>query len=132
MDWNTILLGEEEGIFLYEIVIRSTLMFLVVLSSLRIMGRRAVMQGVFEIALIISLGSAAGDAMFYSKVGLLPAVLVFIIIVVEYRIINFLMSKSHYLEKIFEGKLIHLIENGTFEKDIFKNRTSHEMKSFRI
>jgi len=40
------------------------------------------MQGVFKVALIIALGSAAGDAMFYCKVGLLPAILVFSVIII--------------------------------------------------
>jgi uncharacterized membrane protein YcaP (DUF421 family) len=119
-DWQRFLIGEEEWKFLYEVTVRAALMFFVVLTSLRIMGRRAVMQGVFEVALIISLGSAAGDAMFYSKVGLLPALLVFVVIVLLYRFINFLMSKSWFLEKVFEGKVIQLVEGGVFIVEVLR------------
>jgi uncharacterized membrane protein YcaP (DUF421 family) len=119
-NWTTFLFGEDDWKFLFEVIVRSTIMFIIVLWSLRIMGRRAVMQGVFEIALIISLGSAAGDAMFYSKVGLLPAILVFIVIILQYRIIDFLMLKFPVLENKIEGTPIHLINEGVFYTRVLK------------
>ena len=75
-DWRTLLLGEEEWSFLPEVLLRSTIMFIVAVIALRLIGKRGIMQHVFELVLIITLGSAAGDPMFYSKVGLLTAILV--------------------------------------------------------
>jgi uncharacterized membrane protein YcaP (DUF421 family) len=131
INWQSFLLGEEELRFLYEVALRTAIMFAVILVSLRVMGRRAIMQGLFEVALIIALGSAAGDAMFYSKVGLLPAVLVVIVIVVLYRTINYLMSKNTYFEKGIEGKTILLIKDGAIDaKVIHKSAlTQHEIFS---
>jgi len=110
INWQSILLGEESLSFLLQVVIRSTMMFFFVLISLRMIGKRAVMQGVFEVALIIALGSAAGDAMFCSKVGLLPAILVFAVIICIYKIINHFMAKYSFFERVLQGKLVHLIE----------------------
>lgn len=122
INWKSFLLGEEAVQFLYEVVIRTIIMFAVLIICLRIMGRRAFMQGLFEVALIISLGSATGDAMFYSKVGLLPTLLVLIIIVLLYRFTNYWISKSRYFEKIVEGSVFRIIKEGAFVYDILKKK----------
>ena len=64
IDWRTFLLGEEEWNFLFEVLLRSAVMFIVAITAMRILGRRGTKQGVFELVLIITLGSAAGDPMF--------------------------------------------------------------------
>jgi uncharacterized membrane protein YcaP (DUF421 family) len=114
-DWHSFLMGEEDWEFLLQVGIRSVIMFVVALISLRIMGKRAIMQGIFEVALIISLGSAAGDAMFYSKVGILPTILVFTIIVSFYLLINFLMARSRYFEQMVEGHTFRVVKEGEME-----------------
>jgi len=57
-DWRNLLLGEEEWSFLPEVLLRSVIMFLITLVALRLIGKRGIMQGVFEIVTIITLGSA--------------------------------------------------------------------------
>jgi uncharacterized membrane protein YcaP (DUF421 family) len=116
--WKELLLGEEDWSFLGWILLRSAVMFLVALFSIRIIGKRGVMQGVFEIVLIITLGSAAGDPMFYSKVGLLPAILTFATVVSMYKFVNFFTMKNATVEHIVEGDQLELVENGRF---VFKN-----------
>jgi len=131
IDWHSFLYGEEVPEFLFEVVIRTLTMFISLIICLRIMGRRAFMQGLFEVTLIIALGSATGDAMFYSKVGLLPTLLVLVIIVLIYRVINFLMSKSNYFEKIMEGKVFRIVYEGAFEYEALKKHkiTNNEIFS---
>ena len=92
-DWRTLLLGEEDWIFLPEVLFRSAIMFIVALLALRLIGKRGIMQGVFELVTIITLGSAAGDPMFYKKVGLLPASLVFLTIILMYRLTSFFCNQ---------------------------------------
>ncbi len=113
-DLRTILLGEEEWSFLPEVVLRSAIMFFVAIIAIRLIGKRGTMQGVFEIVTIITLGSAAGDPMFYKKVGLLPAILVFITIILLYRFINYITAKYETVEHIVEGKQKRLIKDNQF------------------
>jgi uncharacterized membrane protein YcaP (DUF421 family) len=120
--WNTLLLGEEDWWFLGEVVLRSVIMFIISLASLRIIGKRGIMQGVFEIVVIITLGSAAGDPMFYRKVGLLPAILVFVMIIMMYKLVNYLVARNKKFEHLIEGSHVKLISDGKF---IIKN-FSHE------
>jgi uncharacterized membrane protein YcaP (DUF421 family) len=119
-NWRTLLLGEEDWNFLPEVLFRSAIMFLVTLTALRLIGKRGIMQGVFEIVTIITLGSAAGDPMFYKKVGLLPAILVFVCIVIMYRIVNFFVAKYKNLEHLIEGRHVRLVKENRFAVENFR------------
>jgi uncharacterized membrane protein YcaP (DUF421 family) len=120
-DLRTLLLGEENWNFLPEIMFRSAVMFTVTIIALRLIGRRGIMQGVFELVTIITLGSAAGDPMFYKKVGLLPAILVFVMIVVMYKIINYFSSRNKSIEHLIEGRYARLIQEGRILTNNFKH-----------
>src|SRR5688572_13696340 len=120
-DGKTLLLGEEEWGFLPQVLLRSAIMFIVAIIALRLIGRRGIMQGIFELVTIITLGSAAGDPMFYKKVGLLPAILVFVTIVLMYRITNYFVAKSRFFEHIIEGRTVRLVEDCRFVVENFKH-----------
>src|SRR5215203_6826796 len=113
MDWSNLLLGEEHWPFLGETALRTVVMFLVILVSLRLLGKRGVKQlSVFELGVIIGLGSAAGDPMFYKEVGLLPAIVVFAVVMALYKLVTFLNDKSKGFEKFVEGKPAYVISEG--------------------
>jgi uncharacterized membrane protein YcaP (DUF421 family) len=115
LEWKTILLGSEKWAFLLETALRTIVMFLVILFYLRLLGKRGVKQlSVFELGVIIGLGSAAGDPMFYKDVGLLPGLLVFSIVFGLYRLITFLINRSSKFEKFVEGKPTCIVEEGCF------------------
>lgn len=123
-DVTQFLMGKDDWNFIPEIVLRTLIMFLILLFSLRILGKRGVKQlSVFELVVIISLGSAAGDPMFYKEVGLLAAIVVFTVIITTYKIISFLVSSSKSVEKLLEGTETCLIENGEFAINNFKKET---------
>lgn len=120
-DLRTLLLGEEDWSFLPEVLFRSAVMLIVTLVALRLIGRRGIMQGVFELVTINTLGSAAGDPMFYKKVGLLPAIPVFVTIVLMYRIVNFFVGRYEPIEHLVEGRHVRLIKDRRFEAQNFKH-----------
>lgn len=93
--WKELMLGGENWNFLAETLLRTFIMFVLILVSLRLLGKRGVKQlSIFELVAIISLGSAAGDPMFYKDVGILPALLVFIVVVGLYSLITYLVGKN--------------------------------------
>ncbi len=119
--WKELMLGSEEWIFLPEVIVRTLVMFLVVLISLSILGKRGVKQlSVFELVVIIGLGSAAGDPMFYKDVGLIPAIIVFIMIIGLYSFVTHWVGKSKKLERLVEGSPVCLIKDGRFAIDNFR------------
>lgn len=120
-DWKMLLLGSEEWNFLAETAFRTVIMFIVILLSLRLLGKRGIKQlSVFELGVIIGLGSAAGDPMFYKDVGLIPGIIVFIMVISLYRLITFLINKSRRFELFVEGKPRAIVKDGRFLVENFK------------
>jgi uncharacterized membrane protein YcaP (DUF421 family) len=121
IDWTKFLIGEEKLEFLLEISLRTVFMYFIILAGLRLLGKRGVRQlSVFELVVIISLGSAAGDPMFYKEIGLLTPVVIFTVIVGAYRVTTYFMAKSTTLEDLVEGKCVYLIKDGEFDIEGFK------------
>jgi uncharacterized membrane protein YcaP (DUF421 family) len=121
IDWKSLLLGEEKWTFLLEATLRSVVMFVVIILSLRVLGKRGVKQlSVFELGVIIGLGSAAGDPMFYKDVGLLSGIIVFLIVMSLYKLITFLINRSDKFETFLEGKPTTIIEEGQIVVKNFK------------
>ncbi len=131
LDFKQILLGSEEWTFLFETILRTGIMFFIIIFGLRLLGKRGVKQlSVFELVVIIGLGSAAGDPMFYKDVGIMPALVVFAMIISLYSIITYIIGKSKTFEKLVEGKPICLIQNGVFCIDNFKKESLGEDEFF--
>jgi uncharacterized membrane protein YcaP (DUF421 family) len=124
-DLKRILIGE--GIpygFLLEVVLRAAVMFFAVLLILRLSGKRGIKQlSIFELAIIISLGSAAGDPMLYEDVAILPAVMVFVTVIGLYKFITTLTGKFEKVETYLEGKPVKLIEHGKINYKVFREES---------
>ena len=113
--WKELLLGDQDWQFLPEVMIRTLVMFTIVLLSLSLLGKRGVRQlSVFELVVIIGLGSAAGDPMFYKDVGLVPAIIVFGIVIGLYSLVTHLVGRNKTIGKLVEGKPICLVRDGAF------------------
>ncbi|CAK7085060.1 MAG: hypothetical protein CITR_04256 [Citrobacter freundii] len=99
--------------FLGEVALRSLYTFILVFLFLKITGRRGVRQmSLFEVLIILTLGSAAGDVAFYDDVPMLPVLVVFITLAVLYRLVMWLMAHSEKMEDLLEGKPVVIIEDG--------------------
>lgn len=131
VSWKELMLGGEEWSFLLETVLRTLIMFTVILISLRLLGKRGVKQlSIFELVVIIGLGSAAGDPMFYKDVGILPALIVFTMVISLYSLITYLIGKSKKFEKLIEGKPVCLIKDGVFSIENFSKEVLGEDEFF--
>ena len=121
MDIRTLLLGEESWSFLLETGFRTLIMFTVILLGLRLLGKRGIRQlSVFELGVIIGLGSAAGDPMFYKDVGLLPGMLVFAIVVSLYKLVTNIFNRNPKFEKFIEGEPATVLTEGVLQLHKFK------------
>lgn len=124
MDIHSLLFGEEDLSFLAEVAIRAVVMFFIVLFSLRLLGKRGVRQlSILELVIIISLGSAGGDAIFYKNVGLLVAIMVFVMVVALYLAIVYWAEHSRTIDALIGGKPVLLVEEGVFRIKEFKRET---------
>jgi uncharacterized membrane protein YcaP (DUF421 family) len=115
LDWQNLLLKDLDLSLVLEIIIRTVLMFVFVLILLRSSGKKGVRQlSIFEVAIIISLGSAAGDPMLNKESPVIPSLIVFGVILLVYRGLTYWAAKSTKVENILEGEPEYVIEDGLF------------------
>lgn len=75
---DRILLTDLPTAFLWEDIFRTSFAYCAVFLFLKFSGRRGIRQlSLFELVVILTLGSAAGDVSFYNDVPLLPVAVVF-------------------------------------------------------
>lgn len=123
-EWERLLFNNLPESFIFEVIFRSTIMFIILLLTLKLAGKRGVKQlSIFETVIIIALGSAAGDPMFYEDVGIIPALIVFTVIIILYRSVTWLTGKSKKFEEFIEGKTECLINDGKFSVSTFKKES---------
>lgn len=120
-DWNKILFGTEEWTFLWDVMLRTGIMFFMITLSLRILGKRSVKQlSIFELVVIVGLGSAAGDPMLYDDIGIIFSLAVFLVVIVLYSILTYFIGKFQIFEKMMEGTPTCLIKDGQFAINNFR------------
>jgi len=106
--------GASPGLLL-EIILRTLIMFLLILIILRISGRRGVRQlTLFEVAIILGLGSAAGDPMFQDDLPIFHAILVFLTVILLYKLITWLAAKSTIVNRVLEGEPFVIVRDAEF------------------
>ncbi len=106
-EWKRMFLGDHHTLlFLLEVIFRSGFMFLMMVIFFRVSGKTEVKQfNIFDVIIIVGLGSAAGDPMFYEDVPLLHCILVFITVLSLYKFFSKLADKNKKLDKILEGQI---------------------------
>ncbi|MCD1279661.1 DUF421 domain-containing protein [Psychrobacter sp. CCUG 69069] len=128
MDWASIFIYDTTWVFAVEILIRVTVMFVLIISFLRFTGKRGVRQlSIFELTIILSLGSIAGDPMFTEDLPIIQAVLIMSTVILLYRLCTWAMMKFQPIENFLEGKSLYIVEDGmlVLEK-IKKGKMSHD------
>jgi uncharacterized membrane protein YcaP (DUF421 family) len=68
--------------------------------------------------------------MFYKEVGIVPALIVFAMVVILYSLITFLIGKSKKFESMIEGKPVCLIKDGRFAIENFEKEALGEDEFF--
>lgn len=112
-DLHRMFIGDLPWLFTLEVIVRTVLMYLYTLLLIRLLSRRAIGQlSLIEFALVIALGSAVGDPMFYEDVPLLHGFAVITTVVGLNRGINWLMTRNEAVERIVEGAPASLIQEG--------------------
>ena len=115
-DWQRMLLADFPLLFVGEVALRAGFAFVTVFLFLKISGRRGIRQlSVFELVVILTLGSAAGDVSFYEDVPLLPVTAVFVTLLMLYRLTMFVMARSERFAGWLEGKPVTIIRDGLYE-----------------
>ncbi|MDO5768210.1 MAG: DUF421 domain-containing protein [Psychrobacter sp.] len=128
MDWARILIHDTTWTFAAEIAIRAIMMFILIIVFLRVTGKRGVRQlSIFELTMILGLGSIAGDPMFTEDLPIIQAVIIMTTVISLYRIFTWLMMKFQPFEDLLEGKSLYIVEDGQLVLDkIAEGKMSHD------
>ena len=112
-DLQRMLLGDEPPLFLLEIAFRSIVIYAYTLFLLRWIGGRSIGQlSLVEFLLVIALGSAVGDAMFYPEVPLVHCLVVITVVVLLDKALAFIVARHAGLEDVIEGKSVEIVKDG--------------------
>lgn len=123
-DMDRILMNAYPYSYLLEVAFRSTFTFFVAYFFLRLIGRRGVKQmTLFEIVIILTLGSAAGDVALNEDTPLLPVMVTFTVIIGLYRGFTYLINKRTHYQILLEGKPVTLVKCGRLNFHNAKNQS---------
>lgn len=117
-DWMRMFLGDAPPLFLLEIVFRIFVIWLWTLILLRWIGGRSVAQlSLTEFLLVIALGSAVGDSLFYPDVPLLHAMLVVLGIVSLDKLVDVIIRRWSKAKAIIDGLPTEVLRHGQILTD---------------
>lgn len=117
-DWHRMFIGEQPGMFYLEILFRTAFMYLWALLLIRYMGKRGQRNmSPVENMVVIALGSATGDVMFYPNVPLTYAMIVIALIVLMSRILAEWQLKSKPVNYFTDGYPLVMLREGQIVKE---------------
>lgn len=104
-DLRRMLLGDLPWTFTFEIAVRTAVMYGYAFLLVRLSGTRTVGQlSLIELVLVIALGSAVGDPMFYPEVPLLHGLVVVTVVIGLNLTLNEVTGRSERVERLVEGR----------------------------
>lgn len=127
-DYLRILLGEVPWSFLIEVIIRVFFIYLILIISMRLMGKRmAARLSRSEMAAMVSLAAANGVAILAPDRGLLPVLIIAIVIIGFQKIIALRTQHNPRMEQLTMGDVDVLVKDGVLQLDCMKHsRMSQE------
>lgn len=112
-DLERMIFGIHPALFYMEIAVRVVVIWLWTVVLLRWVGGRSISQmSVVEFLLVIALGSAVGDAMFYPDVPLLHAMLVILLVVLADKVIDIAFRKWTRAKRLVDGSPTEVMRDG--------------------
>lgn len=112
-DWMRIFWGDMPPLFLLEIGFRIAVIWLWTLLLLRWIGGRSIAQlSLAEFLLVIALGSAVGDSLFYPEVPLLHAMLVIFGIVCLDKLVDVVIRRWMRAKAVIDGHPHEVLRDG--------------------
>jgi uncharacterized membrane protein YcaP (DUF421 family) len=124
LDLQRLFLGEHPPLYLAEILLRVFLIYSFAVVDLRYMGKRGRDElSPFEYIVIIALGSATGDSMFYPEVPIAYAWLVISAMVLLDNVVAALQARYRGVNTFMQGLPRMVIREGK----VLQDELDHEM-----
>ena len=115
-DWHRWIFGTTPPAFTWEVAIRATLIFIIMLAFVRWLGRRMKGQiSASELAVVLTLGAIIAAPMQKATAGLLPSIVVLLAVLGMHRFVNWLAFKYRKVEVVEQGKMALLVRDGCLD-----------------
>lgn len=112
-DIQRILLGEVPLHFFIEVILRTAVIYLILMVSMRLMGKRMSSQlSRNEMAAVASLAAAIGVPLMNPDRGLLPAIVIAMVIISLQVLIAEIATRSKKFESLTQDKYNILVKDG--------------------
>jgi len=127
-DWGRIFLGDVPPEFIIEVIIRMIFIYVILVVSLRLLGRRMeAMLSRGEMVTLVTLGASVGVAIHTPERGLLPSVTVIIIIISLQALQSYITSRNSKAERVLLDEIATLVEDGRLVlEEMKKSRITRE------
>jgi uncharacterized membrane protein YcaP (DUF421 family) len=127
-DWLRILVGEVPVSFYIELLIRAIVVYLILMVSMRSMGKRMSSQlSRNELAALVSLAAAVGIPMMAPDRGILSAVVIAFVLIAIERLIAKRNFKNEKFESFVQGDIGTLVNEGVVNmKELSNLGVAHE------
>ncbi len=130
-DMMRMFFGTDPALFYLEIVFRTCVVYAYALLLIRWVGGRGIAQmSTVEFLLVIALGSAVGDAMFYPEVPLFHAMLVITVVVVINKVLDILIFRFKSVEKTIDGITVEVIRDGVINVQTLRDSSIGKSELF--
>jgi uncharacterized membrane protein YcaP (DUF421 family) len=127
-DWQRIFMGEVPPSFYLEILLRMAVVYIILMGSMRILGKRMAAQLTRnEMAAMVSLAAAIGVPILSPERGLLPAFVIAFIVICISRLIAYVSAYNQKIEAVTQGEADTLVTDGVMKVDAMtKTRITRE------
>lgn len=130
-DLGRMLFGTEPALFYLEIAVRTGIVYGYTLLLVRWIGSRSLAQlSIVEFLLVVALGSAVGDPLFYPEVPLLHAILAITLVVLINKLIDHVLLRSRRAQRILDGVPVEVIREARIRVDQAARRNTAPAEIF--
>jgi uncharacterized membrane protein YcaP (DUF421 family) len=115
-DIQRILFGEVPPLFFLEIIVRTFVVYVILMVSMRLMGKRMSSElQRNELAALVTLAAAIGVPMHEPMRGLLPAIVIALVVIVIQQLVAKRAAISQKFETISQGNMSVLVADGVLQ-----------------
>jgi uncharacterized membrane protein YcaP (DUF421 family) len=117
-DWQRILFGSAPAEFLVEVLIRTIVVYIVLLMVVRWLGKR--MSGqltITELSIAIMLGAIVAPPMETPERGIFQGVFILFLVLFFHQWLSLATVKNPRLEKVVDGELSIFVKDGILQLD---------------
>jgi len=127
-DWHRLFIGEAPLEFMLEVLLRTLIIYLVLLITMRLLGKRMNAQlNVTELSLMLMLGGVVSVAMQLPDRGLLLSIFTLACLLVLYRGLNWWAVRNERVEYLVHGELQQVAADGKLDIEAMaQSRLSRE------